>query len=294
MKNKLSKKIILGTAQFGSKYGISNNTGVVDQIEIKKVIDYANKNNINSIDVAPSYGQAENKLGKLKKLKNFEIYNKISKINLNKKNTNYLIENEIKNSLKLLNVNQFEGIFLHNPEDLLSKKGELIYDFLIEQKNNKLIKKIGISVYTIKETQKLLDYYDFDIIQIPVNIFFQDFIESDFLKFLKSKQLKIFARSIFLQGLLLMDKRPKKFNRFEKHFNKYDNFLEFNHISRLQACIEFIKTIKEIDYYIFGFESLNQFKKILHFFLTQEKKYEWKDFQVKNSKLTNPINWKSF
>ena len=294
MKNKFSKKIILGTAQFGSKYGISNNTGVVDQIEIKKVIDYANKNNINSIDVAPSYGQAENKLGKLKKLKNFKIYNKISKINLNKKNTNYLIENEIKNSLKLLNVNQFEGIFLHNPEDLLSKKGESIYDFLIKQKNNKLIKKIGISVYTIKETQKLLDYYDFDIIQIPVNIFFQDFIESDFLKFLKSKQLKIFARSIFLQGLLLMDKRPKKFNRFTKHFNKYDNFLEFNHISRLQACIEFIKTIKEIDYYIFGFESLNQFKKILHFFLTQEKKYEWKDFQVKNSKLTNPINWKSF
>lgn len=294
MKNKLSKKIVLGTAQFGSKYGISNNTGVVDQIEIKKVIDYANKNNINSIDVAPSYGQAENKLGKLKKLKNFKIYNKISKINLNKKNTNYLIENEIKNSLKLLNVNQFEGIFLHNPEDLLSKKGELIYDFLIEQKNNKLIKKIGISVYTIKETQKLLDYYDFDIIQIPVNIFFQDFIESDFLKFLKSKQLKIFARSIFLQGLLLMDKKPKKFNRFKKHFNKYDNFLEFNRISRLQACIEFIKTIKEIDYYIFGFESLNQFKKILHFFLTQEKKYEWKDFQVKNSKLTNPINWKSF
>ena len=69
MKNKLSKKIILGTAQFGSKYGISNKTGVVNQIEIKKIIDYANKNNINSIDVAPSYGQAENKESSRKKIR---------------------------------------------------------------------------------------------------------------------------------------------------------------------------------------------------------------------------------
>ena len=43
------------------------------------------------------------------------------------------------------------------------------------------------------------------MIQFPISIFDQRFIQDGTLKFLKSKGIKLFARSIFLQGLLLKD-----------------------------------------------------------------------------------------
>ena len=60
------KKIILGTAQFGSHYGITNKVGEVKCSEVSKIIEEANNNGVNFFDTAPIYGNAEKKLGKSK------------------------------------------------------------------------------------------------------------------------------------------------------------------------------------------------------------------------------------
>ena len=74
----LNKKIIIGTAQFGSNYGVTNKTGQLSFSEIKKIIYEASKQNINFFDTSPTYGNAENKLGKSLKL-NSKIITKISR-----------------------------------------------------------------------------------------------------------------------------------------------------------------------------------------------------------------------
>ena len=45
----MSKKIVIGTAQFGMKYGISNKIGKIKSSEIFKILNYSKNNGIKYI-----------------------------------------------------------------------------------------------------------------------------------------------------------------------------------------------------------------------------------------------------
>ena len=76
----MSNKLILGTAQFGMKYGINNKIGKIEKNEIMKILNFCKKNNINYFDTASVYGESENKLGNYLKTNNnnFKIITKYS------------------------------------------------------------------------------------------------------------------------------------------------------------------------------------------------------------------------
>ena len=57
------KKICIGTAQFGSKYGISNLYGKTKRAEAKKIIHLAKLNQINFFDTANDYGESQKIIG---------------------------------------------------------------------------------------------------------------------------------------------------------------------------------------------------------------------------------------
>ena len=60
-----TNKIAIGTAQFGFNYGISNVSGEVSIYEMKEILSYAKKYQIETIDTAKAYGNSETKLGKV-------------------------------------------------------------------------------------------------------------------------------------------------------------------------------------------------------------------------------------
>lgn len=68
-----------------------------------------------------------------------------------------------------------------------------------------------MSVYNKKEIDMVLSYYDFDIFQLPCNILDQRLIHNNTLEKLFSKKIEMHARSVFLQGLLLMKKKNYQF-----------------------------------------------------------------------------------
>ena len=59
----MSSRIILGTAQFGIPYGISNKKGKIPKKEIFKILDYAFRKNIRYLDTASGYGKSEQIIG---------------------------------------------------------------------------------------------------------------------------------------------------------------------------------------------------------------------------------------
>ena len=54
-----AQKFALGTVQFGINYGISNDLGVPDDSELRRIFDIAFLNGISVLDTAPAYGNAE-------------------------------------------------------------------------------------------------------------------------------------------------------------------------------------------------------------------------------------------
>ena len=91
----MSKKIILGTAQFGMNYGIANKSGKIKAPEIFKILHYLKKNKINYLDTASSYVSSESEIGK--------FYRKTKKFNVT---TKYTFKNN-------QNINQFKRTLNH-------------------------------------------------------------------------------------------------------------------------------------------------------------------------------------
>ena len=71
-------KLALGTAQFGYNYGITNKNGKISLKAGKKILEFAEKSGMNTIDTAMNYGTVNNnwKVG----VKNWFIISKLPPI----------------------------------------------------------------------------------------------------------------------------------------------------------------------------------------------------------------------
>ena len=175
-------KLAIGTAQFGLNYGVTNHSGKVKIKEVIKILDRANNSGIYTIDTSANYGNSEEVLGKIG-VKNCQVITKTIMLN---DDVNIVVDC-FEKSLLRLNINQAEGILIHNFDDIKNKNFDVLLKRLEEFKRDDVVKKIGFSTYTPKQVDFLLENFDFDLIQLPFNVFDNRLIEGGQLKKLKKK-----------------------------------------------------------------------------------------------------------
>jgi aryl-alcohol dehydrogenase-like predicted oxidoreductase len=282
-------KLVIGSAQLGMNYGLFDNKKT-SRKEFKKIEKLVLKSKINFIDTAVSYGDSENIIGN-SKLKNLHI---ITKIKIpNKKNIHikkWVVE-EISKSLIKLKINRIYGVLIHDYRDLLGKYGKNYLLSLQELKRKKIIKKIGISVYDSQEIQKIWKFWKPDIIQVPFNPLDNRILDTGWVDILKKFKVKIFVRSIFLQGLLINENSSSRINKnYEILLNKFRNWCYKNNVSLLKACLHFVKQFKKIDYLVVGFNNYNQLKEIIDVFKKKQIIIP-KKFSTNKINLIDPRKW---
>ena len=173
-------KIIIGTAQSDPSYGINKSKNFLKLSQIIK------KNNF-TIDTAITY---KNSNAFLKKLgKNYE--NIINKVPFIKKNSNF--ERNFRQKLKKIyihsNSKKIYAILLHDPSILFNLKSRnIIFDEITDLKKRKLLKKFGVSVYSVHELKKILTIFTPEIIQLPINIINQSFLKKKFIQIFKKEK----------------------------------------------------------------------------------------------------------
>jgi aryl-alcohol dehydrogenase-like predicted oxidoreductase len=286
-------KLALGTANFGQIYGLSKKNINLKK-KIKNILETSNKLNINLVDTSVNYGSAEKLLGK-NDLKKFKV---VSKLNLSKNtfkrktNIEKLIFKTVEKSLINLNINKLHGILLHNVDDLKNNKRLLIIQTLRKLKKLKLVSKIGVSIYEPKDLDYIWTFWKPDIIQCPFNILDQRIYKSGWMSKLKKNKIEIYARSVFLQGLLLKNTNdiPKKFHKWKKFITKFINYCKKSKISQLEACINFTKSFKDLSYVVIGFENLNQIKQSVKIF-NNSNNNKIVSFECNEKKLIDPRLW---
>lgn len=283
-------KIVIGTANFLTNYGFQKKK--IQKKEIKKIFFYCKKNKIKNFDTAFSYDNFKNIKGI--KFDNLKIS---SKLNFFDKK-NYLYNGEkyfklLKSRIKEFKIKSFDNFFLHNADEL-SKKEFLraikIMEFL---KRKKLINKIGISIYDENSIKKLSEQEVIDIVQVPLNLCDRRFIQKKNMNFFKKKKVEVQARSVFLQGLLLqnLDKIKNKSYIDKKFFYEFETWIKKNKMSKLQACLNFIKCQKKIDSVVIGVENLSQLKDI-EYLLKSKRNKEYPKKIISNKKnFFDPRRW---
>ena len=293
-RNLLASKVALGSAQWGLIYGISNNHGITNNNELKKILEIASNSGISFIDTAFSYGEAESNLGNFD-LNNFKVVTKIKKIDKKFISKSEIIEldNNFRISLQNLNLKKVYGLLFHSSEDLIKDGGHLLAKKMIELKKVGLVDKIGISIYQKSNLDYILEVFKPDIIQMPINIFDQKLYLDGTLKKLKENNIEIHARSIFLQGLLLMDINniPPYFDKWKNHFQEFQDICFNNNISKLEATLNFILGVSYVDKFILGFNNSDQLLECLNAKNIQ-KKIDFSNLFIEDLNLINPSLWK--
>jgi aryl-alcohol dehydrogenase-like predicted oxidoreductase len=284
-------KLALGTAQFGLDYGISNTQGQVCLSEVNKILTLARQENIDTLDTAPAYGDSENVLGKTGLASQFNIISKIPAL----KSNDISIEQYIETSLQQINIEKFSAVLFHHVDDIISSPlAQKRFDSLLKQKELGRITKIGISVYKPEQLEFCVRHYPIDIVQLPLNCIDQRFINTNWLDKLADTNIEIHCRSIFLQGLLLMEPKslPSYFSLFKKYFQRFSDTANQLKISPLSLALAIGHQHDSIEKIVVGCCNEKQLSEIISAYTAaKEINEDLSSLACENENLIIPSNW---
>lgn len=289
----MENKLILGTVQFGLDYGINNVIGRQSFSNLKIILDTAFQNGIDFLDTAEAYGESQKTIGKYhKNSKNqFKI---ITKFSSNIKNLPRNIVDRVKKNSQILHVDQLYCYMFHSYNDFR----EYYNDFkegLARLKEEKIILKIGVSLYMNEEFEQVLKYDDIDLVQLPYNLLDNQTKRGEILSKGKNRGLEIHTRSVFLQGLFFKDSNnlPIKLKPLKSTLNKLQSLCG-EYIKMNDLALNYAYANDKIDKVLIGVDNVEQ----LMSNISSKNKNLSKDtieridlIKLKEEELLNPSNW---
>jgi len=249
-------KIALGTVQFGLDYGVANEDGQVRATEVQQILSESKKSGIDTLDTAIAYGTSEEVLGKVG-IDGFRVVTKLPSLPTNNGDVFRWVRDQVEASLARLGQKKLYGLLLHRPEDLSGSRGGQLIQALADLKDVGIVQKIGVSIYSPDELEMVCKKINIDLVQAPLNVVDRRMETSGWLDRLKSDGVEIHTRSVFLQGLLLMErsKIPMKFSRWSNMWNIWQENLRELGVTPLEACLSYPLSLDQIDQVIVGVDS---------------------------------------
>lgn len=283
--------VILGTAQWGLNYGISNTKGKIRRSEIDTIVNLANSNGCNMFDTADAYGDSEKILGDATQ-KSDKIITKVSQMQKRVEVETSPIKNDVLKSLTRLKRSNVAVVLLHDASDLLNPNSVSIFRQLEQLKEYGLADKIGVSVYSFEEAQKISRYFQVDVIQLPFNILNATARNLSILGELKSRGVEVHARSVFLQGLLLMKayKLPIALRGFSSYLQTLNDLALEQNVTLAQYLMNYPLHDKKVDKVVLGIADISDLKEQIQ----KISKIDYTpavNLQFKDLKLLDPRNW---
>jgi len=291
----MNSKLILGTVQFGLRYGINNTIGKLTEDQVFELLETAYDLGVRTLDTAEAYGNAHSVISNFHKQskKRFNIISKYSSSNFD-----YSIDlvERIQVHCSNFNVNYLEGYMFHSYNDFKMNINNNP-NVLDNIKNSGLVKKIGVSAYSNNEIEDLLNFKNINLIQLPFNLFDNEYQRKEILKKAKKKKIEIHTRSVFLQGLFFKDINTLTncLLPLKNNLSELSLILKNNNISIESLALNYPLNKTYIDKVLIGVDSLEQLKNNIKATENDFDKsiYEKIDcIQIKNTKLLNPSNWK--
>jgi aryl-alcohol dehydrogenase-like predicted oxidoreductase len=275
-------KVVLGTANFTQPYGILSEGIFIPKEEVLSILDSAAYNKIEFLDSALNYGDIysiipENYSKKFKIITKFKISDDFD---------------EVLKKIRMYDKDSLYGILVHDSQNFPFANINILLDFFKSLCQDYGVKKIGFSVYDMQDIENFKHLFTPDIIQIPLNPLNQTFNNDSFRTYIKENEIEVHARSLFLQGVLLLKTLPKTLDPLK------EIFLEFQKSTMVfPSCLDAILSWafhKEwVNKWVIGVSSNEHIKQLINT-IKKVDHMEAPDFdcfkEIQNS-LIDPRNW---
>ncbi len=200
----------LGCAQFGQEYGIGSRGKILLEKEIQEIIEAALENGVSFFDTAADYGKSEEWIGNIlarMHRKDLVVATKLRWVREPEpsvEQVRHTIERSLEDSLRKLRRETLDIVYIHQQE-LFFQFQEVFLSVLEKARQSGYVKHVGISLYEPRQVEQALLYKELEVFQIPYNVLNRAFEKEGTMKTLKEKGKLVVVRSVFLQGLLLLD-----------------------------------------------------------------------------------------
>jgi len=192
------QRLVLGTAQWGDAYGVTNAVGRLSDDEVASIVDTAQRAGIYEVDTARGYGDAQARLQPF--ARDFAVTTKVS--------GGADVSDQVDASLAELEADSIDGVLIHD-WDALDCKGQgmsvLAYGQLLDSGK---VSRVGVSVYDSAGLESAVSTFDaggvpLGVVQVPANVLDRRLDEAPLLMDLAASGAEVVVRSAFLQGVLL-------------------------------------------------------------------------------------------
>lgn len=282
MGQKTAEKLCLGTVQFGLRYGVKNARGRQPTAEeCYAVLDAARSGGVTMLDTASVYGTSEQVLGGYGLAgKGLRVCSKLRPDDMERSAVEEaaFVVAEARASLVRLGIPRLYGYLLHRAADM-ARPGVL--DGLVRVRALGLAEHVGVSVYEPEEALAVVHDSRLDIIQIPYNALDQRLDRAGFFDAVRERNaaaqrspgtegvqrdaesvrpFRVFARSAFLQGLLLMDPEhlPARIAMAVPFVRRFQEIVGRHGFAPHEAAMLYSLTHAGIDAVVFGVDTTEQ------------------------------------
>jgi aryl-alcohol dehydrogenase-like predicted oxidoreductase len=256
-------RLVLGTVQLGMDYGIANINGRPNLSTTLDIVRTAFESGVIEFDTARGYEKSEVVLGRV-----FRELNIAQKVNVTSKINTVQVDSgskklisDIENSLGLLGIESFYGLLLHH-EEMLNDWNYELGETLIALKRKGYVQHLGISVYDPEIAVRAIQHKDLKMIQVPSNILDRRFENAGVFDLAIKFDKDIYVRSVFLQGLLLInpDDLPANMSFAEKTVQTLKSFADSHRLLPHELALGFVKVAYPNAKILFGAETVSQIK----------------------------------
>lgn len=288
-----TRKIILGTVQFGLEYGINNKDGKPNPSTVDELLNTAFSLGVSTLDTAEVYGNAHVLIGNYHKRnpdKVFKINTKLS----------HIIGNEVNKRIALylqqLNVFQIEVLLFHSFE--FYKQNAALIKQLNSYKRDKIIKYLGVSVYTNEQFRQVIEDKTIEVVQLPFNLLDNVTHRGELMQNAKKNGKIVHTRSTFLQGLFFASPTSNSSSVVKLLHTELAFITRICHeyeIPIQKLALSYCLMQENIDSVIIGVDNLNQLSQNLAnatFELSTEVIEMINSIHVKDTNLLNPSLWR--
>lgn len=274
----------LGTAVFGMNYASKPR---ISEKEVRLILERAQEASVKVIDTAHPYGNSEEVLGKCWPTNHkFQAITKTPSYQhhfVSMKECAIHLKTTFLASLKKMKLKRAYGLLIHHAPDLMNSDGEWLIDAMEELRSEGKVEKIGVSVYSKDQIEKIVPrfYSSINIIQVPINVLDQRLIKDGYLMSLK-RRIEIHGRSVFLQGLLFQP---------GKHTKAFHEFCGSHGMTPLEGALQFFSQLDELDAVIVGVHSLKELEEVLAASSRKSKRLDFSSLAMEDEKLLDPRQW---
>ncbi len=268
---------MLGTAQLGSDYGVTNRSGRPSDAEAAEIVTLAVRSGITHFDTARAYGDAEVRIGQLLSCVDGPRPKVVTKLlgldalpdDASVREVCSAVDASVYGSCRDLRSQQLDVLMFHRSADMHRWNGAAVAR-LDEHRTQGVIGALGASVYSPDEAVRCVADRRLTHLQIPFNLIDSRWLAGDFVHALSRRpDIRVHVRSVFLQGLLINGAESWP-DWFDGRHQVVDQIKSLAVIVRRKSaadlCLAYVRSFPWITTLVMGVETTSQLEELISLF----------------------------